>query len=401
MTSGPPYWFSPLRTDFLVIVKECNKKGNQYEIILTEEIVRPAGGGQAGDRGLLRYENEVVKILDSVIKDSQPVLIVDKSLKVGIECILEIDMKWRRAMMRNHTAQHLLVAALKMNNLDIQVGQLWIDGEHGSVEILGKEISFQNLLEAEKQVNQFILTGIEVVSHLVDPSTIDDSIRARDGAKLHEQVRIVRIGEFDASACSGIHVSNTSEILVFKIINVKLENDRVQVEFVTGERAIQELCEIYNMALQRKDIFPFEMEQLGAVIDKCRMNSEAYEQLLDSLQSRILEQPSIEKIDGVFFVHEYLPGFNNTRLREIIRGLKLESPSALLLFIPGEKCNLMFRTDQLPYEAKEYLEGIMERLGGRGGGSKEVYSGGFTNVEDPLSIYDQLVNAIVNKLQSK
>jgi alanyl-tRNA synthetase len=142
------------------------------------------------------------------------------------------------------------------------------------------------------------------------------------------------------------------------------------------------------------------MEQLGAIIDKCKETNELYEQLLGTMQNHILERPTTEKIGGVVFVHEYIPGFDTTRLREIIRKLKLEKPSALLLFIPGAKCNLMFRTDQLAHEAKEYLVSIMKQLGGKGGGSKEVYTGGLTNVEDPKAIYEKLVNAIACKLRN-
>jgi alanyl-tRNA synthetase len=401
VTQLPPYWIYPLQNEYQVIVKECRSEGDHFELVLTEDVIRPAGGGQAGDRGFLRFESKDIKIIDVIMKEKRAILVVNTYLQPNSKCTLQINMNWRRSMMRNHTAQHLLVASLKEDSMDIEVGQLWIDGQHGSVEILGKGISLSDILNAEKHVNQLILSSIEVTSEIVDSSSIDEKVRARDGALKQDVIRVVRVGEYDASACSGIHVTNTSDILIFKIINYGIQTDRVQVEFVTGERAVQELCQTYNMALKRKDGFPFEMEQLGAVIDKCKMNNEVYEQILDTLQRYIIEGPSIEKIEGVVFVHEYLPGFNTNRLREIVSKMKIEVPSALLLFIPGEKCNLIFRTDQLPYEAREYLDEIMAQLGGRGGGSKRVYSGGFINVEDPLSIYNQLVNVIEEKLHSK
>ena len=394
----PPYWINPLQKEFQVTVKECQKVGVHFEVSLFEEVIRPAGGGQAGDRGFLRFESLDIIINDVIMKEGFPVLVVDTYLQPSSKCMLQINMNWRRSMMRNHTAQHLLVASLKENNNEIKVGQLWIDGDHGSVEILGKGISLSDVLNAEKKVNKLILSEIDVTSEIVDSSSMDETIRARDGALEQEAIRVVRVGQYDASACSGIHVTNTIDILVFKIVDSKLGSERVQIEFVTGEHAIQKLSQIYNIALKRKDSFPFEIEQLGTIIDKCRKNNELLEQIQDTLQSHILENPSIERISNLIFVHYCLPGFNTTRLREIVRKLKFEEPSALLLFVPGEKSNFIFRTDQLPYESKEYLEEIMNKLGGRGGGSKGLYSGGFTKVDDPLVIYNQLVKEIENKL---
>jgi Ser-tRNA(Ala) deacylase AlaX len=88
MASIPPYWTKPLKSEFPVIVKECNKEDDYYEIILSEDVIRPAGGGQAGDRGFLQSGNQIAKIHDTVMKDNQTTLIVDTFLQAGTECII-------------------------------------------------------------------------------------------------------------------------------------------------------------------------------------------------------------------------------------------------------------------------------------------------------------------------
>jgi Ser-tRNA(Ala) deacylase AlaX len=113
MTSLPPYWVDPLKDQFSVTIANSRFTEEHFEITIEEDVVKAAGGGQAGDRGILRSDKEEVVVQDTMRRDGVVVMLTEKGLTEGLKATLVIDMDWRRSIMRNHTAEHLFAAALK------------------------------------------------------------------------------------------------------------------------------------------------------------------------------------------------------------------------------------------------------------------------------------------------
>jgi alanyl-tRNA synthetase len=297
--------------------------------------------------------------------------------------------------MRNHTAEHLFAAALKERYPSLKPGAMWIDGNHGTVEMVGAKVDPQDLFSAEKAVQKTILRDIPVTTETMKASELDKSIRARESVEVkHEIVRIVRIGDSDAAACSGTHVLRTGEIGVFKIIDYKMEEESVHVEFLTGNGAVTVLYDLFNAALERRRSHPFELEQLGAVLDKGKQVTSELAKVMKKMEHLLDRGPTVEDIGGISFRHEFLPGFEVSSLKRILKNITLDGPSAILYFTPGEKCNFVFWTNDLPHEAAIYINDAVTKLGGRGGGSKQVYTGGFSDVDNPEGVYNDLVEQV-------
>ncbi len=230
---------------------------------------------------------------------------------------------------------------------------------------------------------------------------MSSAVRAREGvSEKHQVVRVVKVGGFDSSACSGTHVANTRELGLFKIIDYKMIPGGLRVEFVTGQRARQELTRTYNELLSRKHDYPFEIGQVGAVLDKARVSTIQRRELIEKVEQLLTEGPKVEEIANVRFLHEYMAGLDSKAMRAIVRKMKLEGPSAALLYSPSRKPTFILWTSELSGEAKDYVQDTVERLGGKGGGSRDVYTGGFSDVDSPEEIYDQLVAGIRKSLST-
>ena len=209
----------------------------------------------------------------------------------------------------------------------------------------------------------------------------------------------MRIGDYDASACSGTHVSSTGDIGCVKIADYKMIDNGVQIELLTGVHAILHVTEIFNQILRRRHSYPFEMPQIGAVLDKAKGIVEGQQQLTERISEIISRLPANEIINEIQFKYEILPGFSSNQLRNALKELKLEGPMAILYFTPGTKSNLIFWTNELPLEAKEYIESKVSEMGGKGGGRGDSYTGGFTDVENSDEIFLNLVKHIREKLK--
>jgi alanyl-tRNA synthetase len=399
MDEHPYYWQEPLRDRFDITIEDIIEANGHAFVKIQESVVKPSSGGQAGDRGFIQINGKSFEFIDTVLQDDEPRLLMKMAPPKRGKSVLVIDMVWRKSMMRNHTSEHLFVGILKKKFPSINLGRIWIDGNHGTIGLDGDPLTVDEILEAELKVQQDITEAIPVVTKIVPANEIDESVRAREGiTSKHDTIRIVKVGELDSSACSGIHVTNTSDIRVFKVIDIKSHDNSTHIEFVSGENAVTALLEVYNAALRRKNAYPFELQQLGAVLDKAKNLQVAYEGTLQKIVQLMTDGPEKEQVGDVEFWHEYLPGFDANTIRNIMKEINTDKASILLFLAPGEKTNLVLWTKNMSKDASHYIQDIVTELGGRGGGSKDSFTGGFTNVTSPFDLYQAILDKIRKKI---
>jgi alanyl-tRNA synthetase len=393
MKDAYPYWEDPYKFVFDAKIVSSSKQKDGFLIGLSEDVVRPEGGGQAGDRGVIKLATQEVPFSNTISSDDGATLVTSMTIEEQ-ECEIHIDKEWRLAMMRNHTGEHLFMSAMKKIDSNIELGYIWIDGMKGTVEVEGL-LNESDIFTAEELVQRWIMSEIPVNTRYVASTELDESVRARESVtEKHDQVRILQIEGVDKSACSGTHVSNTGEIHAFKILDYSTVESGLRVEFGTAEHALNVLSKIYNQVLPRKKSYPFEMHQIGPVLDKAKRTADEMEEMTEKVAQLLAEGPHIEELDAIEFRNEFLPGFEIKQMREILMSMSFDRPTAILYFAPGTKSNLIFWTHSLEKEASEYIGDIVASLGGRGGGSRDAYNGGFTDVEDPRKLYDELVTRL-------
>ncbi len=110
MSSTKIYWENPLKSGFTVKVKSCSKKEDYYEIAISGDSIRPEGGGQAGDKGTMVHCEGIGSFSNTLLRNELVTILSDCEIENGQEIELELDMDWRKGMMRNHTAEHLFVS---------------------------------------------------------------------------------------------------------------------------------------------------------------------------------------------------------------------------------------------------------------------------------------------------
>jgi len=402
MSEHPHYWHDPLKNRFNVTIESIVEANGHTFVKVHEPVVKPSGGGQAGDRGFIEVNGNTFEFIDTVLVDDEPKLLMKTTPQKEGKSVLVIDMAWRKAMMRNHTSEHLFVGIIKKKFPKIDLGKIWIDGHHGSIQLIGNQLTVDDILDVESQVQKHVTDAIAVQTKIVPASDVDISVRAREGiTSKHDIIRIVEVGDLDSSACAGIHVTNTSDIHVFKVIDIKYHDDGTHIEFVTSEDAVKEIFSVYNASLRRKNSYPFELSQLGAVLDKAKNQQEAYEGALQIITQLMIEGPHIERVGDVDFWHEYLPGFDTNTMRNIMKEIKADSASIILFLAPGEKTSFVLWTKKMPKDAACYIQDIVTELGGRGGGMKDSFTGGFTDVLNPLNLYQEIVERVRSKIDIK
>ncbi|MCZ2357658.1 MAG: alanine--tRNA ligase [Bacteroidia bacterium] len=219
-------------------------KGIEYQIILAETPFYAESGGQVGDTGTIVIGNQIIHVLDTK-KELDTILHITDSVPAQEDqtCIATIDSDRRAKISANHSATHLLHAALR-KVLGTHVEQR---GSFVSDKLLRFDFSHYNKLSKEEitQVETFVNQRIADAIILEERRSVAMEVAKNMGAialfgeKYGNRVRVIRFGaEFSTELCGGCHVNNTQEIRIFKIISESAIAAGIRrIEAVTHEEA--------------------------------------------------------------------------------------------------------------------------------------------------------------------
>jgi len=228
------------------IISSWAKQGETILIVLDKTPFYGESGGQVGDTGSIKGEGIDLKVVDTK-KDGERIIhycegtFTDPSANTNVHCV--VDAERRQEIKRNHTATHLLHAALKqvLGNHIHQAGSL-VAPDYFRFDLTHYEkIIAEDLKKIESIVNDEILKNTDVEPK--DGVSLDDARKsgaeALFGEKYGEVVRVLKIGEFSHELCGGTHVDNTSEIGSFKIIEESsLAAGVRRIVAITGKESI-------------------------------------------------------------------------------------------------------------------------------------------------------------------
>ena len=277
-------------------------------IVLSDSAFYAESGGQVGDTGVITVNGNVFTVTNTT-KTAEGVILHHGSLtegdaiRVGDKAVATIDATRRQAIMRNHTAAHLLQAALReaLGTHVEQAGQLVNDSavrfdfSHFSA-LTGEEIT-----KIENRVNEIILSAAEVVT---EEMSIDDAKKkgamALFGEKYGDTVRVVSAGDFSTELCGGTHVKNTGNIGLFRIVSESSVAAGVRrIEGVTGFGVIDYLNNreelIHNTASAMKLGNVNELSNKAAALSQ---ELKAKEKELEELKAEIAKQKAGSLFDN-------------------------------------------------------------------------------------------------------
>ena len=373
--------------------------GQECEIILDRTPFYAESGGQVGDKGFLfKGAEEVARISDTYA----PVkgLNVHKA-KVLAELTVadavdgRVDAHLRDSTRRNHTATHLLHAALrqvlgkhvKQAGSVVDPGRLRFDVTHYAAVEPGE------LEEIERIVNREILVNTPVETDVMDLNqAVQTGAMALFGEKYGDKVRVVQVGDFSKELCGGTHVSRTGDIGVFKITSEGSVSAGVRrLEAVTGEGAY----ELYREALEKvrriggllKASDPDVVEAVERALTERREAEKEIERLKAKLaQSGAGDLTSQAKdVNGVKVVAAVVDGLDRGQLRSLVDSLRNKLGSGVIVLgsaVEGNVALVCSVTKDLAgkkLHAGKIVGMVAEKVDGRGGGRPDMAEAGGKN----------------------
>jgi alanyl-tRNA synthetase len=373
--------------------------GDECEIILDRTPFYAESGGQVGDKGfLLKGAEEVARVSDT----RAPVkgLNVHRAkalaeITVGDAAEARVDAHLRDSTRRNHTATHLLHAALrqvlgkhvKQAGSVVDPGRLRFDVTHYAAVEPGE------LEEVERIVNREILVNTPVTTDVMDLNqAVQAGAMALFGEKYGDKVRVVKVGDFSKELCGGTHVARTGDIGVFKITSEGSVSAGVRrLEAVTGEGAY----ELYRDALEKvrriggllRAADPDVVEAVERTLAERREAEREIERLKSKLaQSGAADLTSQARdVNGVKVIAAAVDGLDRGQLRSLVDSLRNKLGSGVVVLgsaADGNVALICCVTKDLAgnkLHAGKIVGAVAERVGGRGGGRPDLAEAGGKN----------------------
>ncbi|WP_392552102.1 alanine--tRNA ligase [Orbus wheelerorum] len=392
------------------------KQGEDAVVILDKTPFYGESGGQIGDKGRLTSPASIFDVKDSQ-KYGQSIGHVGSlskgQLSVGDKITAAIDTELRERIRRNHSATHLLQAALQrvLGEHVAQKGSLVNDGYLRFDFSHMQAISSAQIQEIENVVNQQIRRNLDVSIELMPiEQAKNNGAMALFGEKYDDIVRVLTMGDFSIELCGGTHVERTGDIGLFKIISESSIASGVRrIEATTGQMAIDLVHSDDNslneiMSLLKVDKMNI-VSRLSVLVEQTKQLEKAIEQLKSSQAA----QESAQLVNQVEIVNNrklLIAKIDNTEakvLREMIDDLKNQLKSAVIVLasVNGDKISLAVGvTKDLTEQVKAgiLVAKLADKVGGKGGGRPDFAQAGGTDITALpgalLYIKDELVDEL-------
>ena len=379
---------------------ESIEAGQNAVVILENTPFYAESGGQIGDSGYLSAEGVTFNVKDTQ-KYGQVFghigELTQGSLKVGQTVNAIVDAERRHNTSLNHSATHLLHAALRqvLGQHVVQKGSLVSDKALRFDFAQPEAITKEQLTQIETLVNQKIRANFPVQTDIMDI----DSAKAKGamalfGEKYGDKVRVLTMGDFSIELCGGIHAKRTGDIGLFKIITENAVAAGVRrIEAVTGENAIEWLHNQQRILTQSADLLKSDVNTLAEKIQQLQEKAKKVEKELQGLKEKAAMQAgsdfvkSAVKINGVSVITQQLDGIETKSLRVMVDDLKNQLGSGVIAFasILDEKVNLVVGvTNDLTAKIKagELVNLMAQQVGGKGGGRPDMAMAGGSQPEN-------------------
>ena len=286
------YDLSECDVNILRYRKVTQKNKSFYQIVLDRTPFYAEMGGQVGDRGTLKLGDEIIEVTDTKRENNLPVHITAK-LPSDVNATLHasIDLKARHATECNHTATHLLHAALR------QVLGTHVEQKGSYVDPVSLRFDFshfrkvtpEEISQVEHLANQMIRSAIQREEHREMP--IDEARQmgamALFGEKYGDRVRVIKYGD-SVELCGGTHVCNTGNIGMVRIVSESSIAAGIRrIEAVTGERVEDMLDTIQDTLSKVKELLNNAPDAIAALQKSLSENADLKKQVDDFMKQRI------------------------------------------------------------------------------------------------------------------
>ncbi|MFZ3212998.1 MAG: alanine--tRNA ligase-related protein, partial [Terriglobales bacterium] len=387
------------------------KPGEQGEIVLDRTPFYAEAGGQVGDIGWL-YDSDHNTVVADVTGCYYPVqgvrahkVTAKQAIRVGDRVDPVVNTGVREATMRNHTATHLLHAALRevLGKHVKQAGSL-VDPRHLRFDFSHfTGIADEELQDIEDLANREVLKNdkVEVIADVpLDVAINEYKAMALFGEKYGERVRVIRIGDFSTELCGGTHTAMTGEIGLIKVLDEGSVSSGVRrVEAVTGMGSLghfrqdHELEHVVSSFVHRSEPTVSPAEALRQEIERKeaeikRLNKELDRVRMKSATATVsTAEDKVQVVDGIKVLAHRVDNLERPQMRTLVDNLRSKLGSGVVVLgstSDGKVALIVGVTKDLTsrVQAGKIIAPVAERVGGSGGGRPDMAEAGGKNPEN-------------------
>ena len=383
------YYHDSFLYDFEAEVREV-QEGPKPALFLDRTAFYPTSGGQVFDTGVISAENEKLKVTEVVDSENGRVVhyleAPPKSLQPGSKIRGQIDATRRRDHMQQHTGQHVLSAAF-VRLFNIPTVSFHMADDYCSIDLDTPTLTKDQIEAAECLANEIIL----------DNRTVDIRFVTREEAgklglrKLppaeRDELRLIDIHDFDLSACGGTHVNQTGQIGCVLLRKTEKVRQGWRVEFIAGQRAVATARRDFTTLSDAAALFSAHIydvpQQARKSLDEIRslrkQSEQAQEELAEAQAAALLAETP--ETSGRKLVIRTFTDRDMNSMKLLAQRLTRKAPNVIaLLATTSPQPSLVFaQSAGQPDDMGALIKQTLSKLGGRGGGSKDLAQGGVPN----------------------
>ena len=404
------------QAEILAIVKDGERveavgEGESAIFVLNKTPFYGESGGQIGDTGVISGEGFEIEVTNTT-KDQggiflQAGVVKSGSVAVGMSADAKIDAVRRMDIRRNHTAAHLLQAALRevLGNHVEQAGQLVTDHSVRFDFTHFSAPTAQELMAVEERVNEVILAGmpVEVMEMPIDEAKKMGAM-ALFGEKYGDVVRVVKAGDFSTELCGGTHVDNTAKIGLFKIRQEGSVAAGVRrIEAVTGHGVLKMVEDAMNMIAQTaitlkisnpREIVAGAERVAGELKEQSRKIQELSDKIAATQIDSLMANSQLEK--GVRIICAAMTDVTGDMIKEMCGKILDVAPKAVIVLAGINEGKVTFgcacgkEAREKGANAGKIVKAVAQIAGGNGGGKPDLAMAG---AKDPTKVDEAIMQA--------
>jgi len=394
------------------------EEGESGEVVLNRTPFYAEAGGQIGDSGVMKNPHFAALVetayypVPNII--AHKIKMLSGILKVGDTLEATVEIPTRNNIRKNHTATHLLHASLRQILGDhvkqagslVSPDYLRFDFTHFSA------LSHSEIRQVESLVNEKIRDGLSVKTELVSlEKGIEEGAMAIFEEKYGETVRMVTIDEFSKELCGGIHVAQTGEIGLFKIISeASVAAGMRRIEALAGEKALSYFQETEEMLAEIQQTVNAPRKELLSQIERLKESLKDKERETRSLKQKMAnlkysgKKEEIRKVKNISLVIQKVDDLDLKELRQLADSLKQKIGSGIVVLGAKSQGNVFLVsavTKDLVgrISAESVIKKIAPLIGGGGGGRPDFAQAGGSDA-DQLDSALEKIPSIVESLLS-
>ncbi len=390
----------------------------EFSLILDKTVFYGEGGGQVGDTGTVTVGDTVINVYDTKKTDGVYIhmaSIANGILNVGDTVRASIDTERRSAIGRNHSACHLLQAALRsVLGAHVEQAGSYVDDSRLRFDFSHYEaVSADQLAKVEALVNAHILAGecVETVETDIE-SAKKAGAMALFGEKYGAKVRMVKMGDFSTELCGGTHINNTAKAGLFKIISESSVAAGVRrIEATTGLGVLELLASkeeliadtAKEMKLANHAGLAKKASQIQGELRGARSEIESLEGKIAAYEFGETEKSAID-VNGVSVIAQRLDGVSVDSARTLCDSVRDKNPASVtvLALVSGDRLNFVCvcGADAVKRGANagKIVKEIATVCGGGGGGRPDSATAGgkdLSKIDDALAAVCSIVEKYV------